>query len=103
MLTRRTSRSKLIMKYTVVGKYRWARGQGLCVEEMTVKASMNCCNGTHVPELVLLRAFAYLTDLILMYLTNSMSFLSLRVALTLLGSSSRARQSSDAGARIAQP
>jgi len=48
-----------------------------------------------VMPLLLLRAFAYLTDLLLIVSTQHV-ILSLRVALTLLGSLSRAPQSSDA-------
>jgi len=47
--------------------------------------------------LVLLRAFAYLTDLMLIVSTQQHVILSPRVALTLLGSPSRAPQNSDAG------
>jgi len=46
---------------------------------------------------VLLRAFAYLTDLILIISTQQHVILSLRVALTFLSSPSRAPHSSDAG------
>jgi len=56
-----------------------------------------------VMPLVLLRAFANLTDLILIVSTQQHVILSLRVASTLLGSPSRARQSFDGGVRIAQP
>jgi len=53
--------------------------------------------------LVLLRAFAYLTDLILIVSNQQHVTLSLGVALAILGSPSRAPQSSEAGARSAQP
>jgi len=48
-------------------------------------------------QLVLLRAFAYLTDLILIVSNQQHVILSLRVTFTLLRSPSRAPQSSDVG------